>query len=115
MNQEFWQEGEGGFKYPLPRTGRWRSLGANYPPPTRGGLSAMGGNPPPTQWVTPSLTWWKTSRGLIIRPPQGADYPPLGKIHHRDGKSGGYSAPHTDWRALMTFAKFLWGRTIQPP
>src|SRR4051812_20065567 len=38
--------GAGGFKYPLPRTGSWRNLGADYPPPTRGGLSALGGNLP---------------------------------------------------------------------
>ena len=33
MNQEFWQEGEGWLKYPLPRSGRCTTLGADYPPP----------------------------------------------------------------------------------
>src|SRR3954464_10586782 len=29
MNQEFWQEGEGWLKYPLPRSGRCTTLGAD--------------------------------------------------------------------------------------
>src|SRR3954464_11630333 len=40
LNQEFWQEGDGWLKYPLPRSGRCPILGADYPPPTWGGLSA---------------------------------------------------------------------------
>src|SRR3954468_20278147 len=47
MNQEFWQEGEGWLKYPLPRSGRCSILGADYPPPTWGGLSAPWENPAP--------------------------------------------------------------------
>ena len=39
MNQEFWKEGEGWLKYPLPRSGRCTTLGADYLPPTWGGLS----------------------------------------------------------------------------
>src|SRR5215216_4052460 len=46
MNQEFWQEGEGWLKYPLPRSGRCTTLGADYPPPTWGGLSAPWKSPP---------------------------------------------------------------------
>src|SRR3954462_3344426 len=46
MNQEFWQEGDGWLKYPLPRSGHCTTLGADYPPPTWGGLSAPGKTPP---------------------------------------------------------------------
>jgi len=64
MNQEFWQEGEGWLKYPLPRSGRCSILGADYPPPTWGGLSAPwensapradspGETPPPSLGLAP--------------------------------------------------------------
>src|SRR3954464_921834 len=33
LNQEFWQEGDGWLKYPLPISGRCPILGADYPPP----------------------------------------------------------------------------------
>src|SRR4051812_45328117 len=33
MNQEFWQEGEGRLKYPLPRSGRCTTLGRIIRPP----------------------------------------------------------------------------------
>ena len=60
MNQEFWQEGEGWLKYPLPRSGRCTTLGADYPPPTWGGLSAPWENSAPradSPGETPPPLW----------------------------------------------------------
>src|SRR3954470_9174190 len=85
MNQEFWQEGDCWLKYPLPRSGRCTTLGADYPPPTWGGLSAPwenfapradtpGESPPPSLGLALEELRGNLG-GRIIRPPPGADYP----------------------------------------
>src|SRR3954464_9109758 len=75
MNQEFWQEGEGWLKYPLPRSGRCTTLGADYPPPGKtlpqGGFS--GGNSAPSLGLVPAKLG-EDLGGRIIQPPYGADY-----------------------------------------
>ena len=85
MNQEFWQEGDGWIKYPLPRSGRCTTLGADYPPPTWGGLSAPRKTPPqgrilrgklrPLSGACALVKLGEDLGGRIIRPPPGADYP----------------------------------------
>ena len=68
MNQEFWQEGDGWLKYPLPRSGRCTTLGADYPPPTWGGLSAPWENSAPradSPGETPPPLWGWRLRNLV--------------------------------------------------
>src|SRR4051812_10397740 len=69
MNQEFWQEGDGWLKYPLPRSGRCTTLGVDYPPPTWGGLSSPWENSAPRA-DSPGKTPPAWAKGR-------ADYPPL--------------------------------------
>jgi len=97
MNPEFWQEGEGWLKYPLPRSGRCTTLGADYPPPTWGGLSAPWENSAPradSPGETPPPLWG-LRLGETWRRSWGADNPapPRGGLSGLAGKSGQNSAP----------------------
>src|SRR3954465_15440720 len=69
MNQEFWQEGEGWLKYPLPRSGCCSNLGADYPPPGKippQGRTLRGKLRPPL---------WGLRLGEALGKTLGADYP----------------------------------------
>ena len=52
MNQEFWQEGDRWLKYPLPKSGRCTTLGADYPPPWENSAprADFPGETPPPLW-----------------------------------------------------------------
>src|SRR4051812_48650483 len=71
MNQEFWQEGEGWLKYPLPRSGRCSILGADYPPPTWGGLSGVAGKSGQNSAPSLGLAPWRRAGGADYPPPWG--------------------------------------------
>src|SRR3954468_24962110 len=90
MNQEFWQEGDGWLKYPLPRSGRCAPLGADYPPPgktppqgriLRGKLRPLSG----------SCALEKLGEDLGGGPDNPA--PLRGELSGEAGKSGRNSAP----------------------
>src|SRR3954465_13369402 len=102
MNQEFWQEGEGWLKYPLPRSGRCSTLGADYPPP---------GKTPPQGLILRGKLRPKGGFSGGNSAPRGCspgETPPQGAISRGE--------PPPPWGGrLENWGKFLGGGIIRPP
>ena len=71
MNQEFWKEGDGWLKYPLPRSGRCTTLGADYPPPGKTPPQGriLRGKLRPLSGACALVKLGEDLGGRIIRPP----------------------------------------------